>query len=370
LAARYLVESKAPRALRLDPVGVAIVTAALLLLVYPLVQGRDLDWPLWTFLSMAASLPVLAGFAVYERRKKALDGSPLVDPDLFRQRSFVPGLLVAGIFFMGIPAFFLTFSIWLQIGLGFSALHAGLTGAPFAVGSALASTASVRLAPRLGRGILSAGSLLLVAGMAALIWTVDRYGGAVNSWQLLPALLVCGLGLGSVVAPLVNIVLAGIRGQDAGSASGVLTTVQQVGGAVGVALIGVIFFGLLGSQAAGVADDVVPALQRDLQAAGLPPAATQQVAAGFRTCFEDRASAKDPSAVPASCARAQALGQGQDGVGQVVATAADSARRQNFSEAFRRTLLFEVAVFLACFLLVFLLPARGEPSSAEAPAAV
>ena len=370
VAARFLVESKAPRALRLDPVGVVVVTAGLLLLVYPLVQGRDLGWPPWTFLSMAAAVPVLAGFAVYERHKKALDGSPLVDLDLFRQRSFVPGLLLAGIFFMGIPAFFLTFSLWLQIGLGFSALHAGLTGAPFAVGSALASTASVRLAPRLGRGILSAGSLLLVAGMAALIWTVDRYGGAVNSWQLLPALLVCGLGLGSVVAPLVKIVLAGIRAQDAGSASGVLTTVQQIGGAVGVALIGVVFFGLLGSQAAGVADDVLPGLRADLQGAGLPPAATQQVAAGFRTCFEDRANAKDPSAVPASCAQAQSQAQGQEEVGRVVAAAADTARRQDFSEAFQRTLLFEVAVYLACFLLVFLLPdARGDAAGQQAGAA-
>ena len=372
VAARFLVESKAPRALRLDPVGVVVVTAGLLLLVYPLVQGRDLGWPPWTFLSMAASVPVLAGFAVYERYKKALDGSPLVDMDLFRQRSFVPGLLLAGIFFMGIPAFFLTFSLWLQIGLGFSALHAGVTGAPFAVGSALASAASVRLVPVLGRRILSAGSLLLVAGMVALMWTVDRYGGAVTSWQLLPALLLCGLGLGSVIAPLVNVVLAGIRAQDAGSASGVLTTVQQIGGAIGVALIGVVFFGLLGSQAAGVADDVLPGLRADLQGAGLPPAATQQVAAGFRTCFEDRANAKDPSAVPASCAQAQAQSQaqGQEEVGRVVAAAADTARRQDFSEAFQRTLLFEVAVYLACFLLVFLLPdARGEAAGQQAGAA-
>jgi EmrB/QacA subfamily drug resistance transporter len=370
VAARFLTESKAPRALRPDPAGVAIVTAGLLLLVYPLVQGRDLDWPLWTFLSMAAAVPVLAGFAVYERHKKARDGSPLVDLDLFRQRSFVPGLAVAGIFFMGIPAFFLTFSLWLQIGLGFSALHAGLTGAPFAVGSALASAASVRLAPRLGRRILSAGSLLLVAGMVALMWTVDRYGGTVGSWQLAPALLVCGLGLGSVVAPLVNVVLAGIRGQDAGAASGVLSTVQQVGGAVGVAVIGVVFFGLLGSQAAGVADDAIGGLQRDLQGAGLPPAATRQVAAGFRTCFEDRANAKDPSAVPASCARAEAQGQGQEQVGRVVAATADTARRANFSEAFQRTLWFEVAVFLACFLLVFLLPdARGDGAGQHVEAA-
>jgi hypothetical protein len=316
----------------------------------------------------------LAAFAAWERRKKAADGSPLVDPALFRQRAFVAGLLVAGIFFMGVPAFFLTFTLWLQIGLGFSALHAGVTGVPFAVGSALASTASVRLAPRLGRRILSVGTLLTAVGMGAVIWTVDRYDGGIHSWQLVPALAICGLGLGCVVAPLVNVVLAGISAQDAGSASGVLTTVQQVGGAVGVAVVGVVFFGLLSSQAAGVAADLAPRLRAELQTAGLPAPASQQVATGFATCFQDRAGAKDPSAVPPSCQRVAqepGQGQGQDRVGRVVAAYADTARRRTFSEAFERTLLFEVAVFLACFLLVLLLPdPRGRAPEGHAPAEV
>ena len=356
-AALYLGESRAPRALRLDLAGVVLATGGLLLLVYPLVQGRDLGWPAWTFASMTASVLVLAAFAAWERRKKAADGSPLVDLALFRQRAFVAGLLVAAIFFMGIPAFFLTFTLWLQVGLGFSALHAGLTGVPFAVGSALASTASVRLAPRLGRRILTLGMLLLAIGMGGVMWTVDRYGGGTHSWQLIPALAVCGLGLGCVVAPLVNVVLASIRGQDAGAASGVLTTAQQVGGAVGVAVIGVIFFGLLSSQAAGVTAELAPRLGAELRAAGLPAPASRQVVAGFETCFLDRASAKDPSAVPPSCQRvAQRQGQGQDRVGQVVASTAEAARKRNFSDAFVRTLLFEVAVFLLCLLLAFLLP--------------
>jgi EmrB/QacA subfamily drug resistance transporter len=381
-AAMFLPESRAPRALRLDLVGVGLATAGLLLLVYPLVQGRDLGWPAWTFASMVASVLVLAGFAAWERRKKAADGSPLVDLALFRQRAFVAGLLVSAVFFMGIPAFFLTFTLWLQIGLGFSALHAGLTGVPFAIGSALASTASVRLAPRLGRRILTLGALLLAVGMVGVIWTVDRYDGATHSWQLIPALAVCGIGLGSTVAPLVNVVLAGIRGQDAGAASGVLTTVQQVGGAVGVALIGVIFFGLLSSQAAGVSADLAPRLATELRAAGLPAPASGQVVAGFETCFQDRASAKDPSAVPPSCQRAAAaegsgepqggapVNQGQGRVGQVVAATADAARRQDFSDAFQRTLLFEVAVFLLTMVLTFLLPDPRGRAAQRAPAEV
>jgi len=174
-----------------------------------------------------------------------------------------------------------------------------------------------------------------------------------------------------VIAPLVNVVLAGIRGQDAGSASGVLTTVQQVGGAVGVALIGVIFFGLLGSHASAVGADLAPGLEHSLESSGVPAAVSRQVVAGFETCFEDRSSAKDPSAVPASCQRAQAQSGSQPQVGRVVVATADSARRQNFSDVLQRTLLFEVAVFLTCFLLVFLLPpTRGRTLEAavEAPA--
>ena len=371
VAGRYLHESRAPDALRTDLIGVAIVSAGLLLFVFPLVQGRDLDWPPWTFISMAAAVPVLAGFVAWERRKKAADGSPLVELDLFRQRAFVAGLLVAGIFFMGIPAFFLTFTLWLQIGLGFSALHAGLTGIPFAVGSAIASGASVRLAPRLGRRILSLGALLISLGMLGIIVTVDRYGGAIHSWQLIPALAVCGLGLGCVIAPLVNVVLAGIRGQDAGSASGVLTTVQQLGGAVGVAVIGVIFFGLLGSHARAVGDELAPKLRGDLQTAGVSAPVSRQVVTGFEACFEDRSSAKDPSAVPASCrqAQAQARDGGQRQIGQVVGAAADAARRRNFSDVLERTLVFEVVVFLSCFLLIFLLPqARGRAAARPAGA--
>jgi EmrB/QacA subfamily drug resistance transporter len=371
-ALRLLRESRAPQALRTDLLGVGIVSAGLLLLVYPLVEGRDLGWPAWTFVSMAAAVPVLALFALWERRKRAADGSPLVELDLFRHRAFVAGLLVAGFFFMGIPAFFLIFTLWLQVGLGFTALHAGLTGIPFAVGSALASAASVRLAPRLGRRILSLGALLITAGMAGLIATIDRYGGGTHSWQLIPALAVCGLGLGCVVAPLVNIVLAGIRRQDAGAASGVLTTVQQLGGAVGVAVIGVIFFGLLGSHAGAVTDQLTPGLRADLQAAGVPAPATSRVVAGFGACFQDRSRAKDPFTVPPSCQRARAQAGSQPQVGRVVASAADTARKRNFSEVLARTLWFEVAVFLFCWLLILLLPSvRGRAlEQAAEPAAV
>ena len=172
----------------------------------------------------------------------------------------------------------------------------------------------------------------------------------------LPALLLCGLGLGSVVAPLVNVVLAGIKGQDAGSASGVLTTVQQIGGAVGVAVIGVFFFGPAGRRGGRRRAPRSPARTQGAGSRRRPPSRR------LPDLLRGPANAKDPSAVPAAPRprpRPRA-GRARPGRG----AAADTARRQNFSEAFQRTLLFEVAVFLACFLLVFPAPdpARGRPA--------
>jgi MFS family permease len=275
------------------------------------------------------------------------------------------------VFFSGVAAFFLTFSLFLQVGLGFTALHSGLTTVPFSVGSAVGSAVSVRLAPRLGRSILSVGCLLLVAGMAAVIGTIARYGEEIHSWQLLPALVVCGLGLGLTIPPLLNVILAGISGRNAGSASGVLSTTQQVGGALGVAIIGVIFFGLLSSQAQPTIAAVVPDLRGQLQAAHLPAPVAQQVVAGFSTCFQDRARSKDPSATPPSCRQASARLQGPAGqaIGQALQAIGVDARKRDFVASIKRTLWYEVAVYGLSFLAVFLLPKVGRERLREAGAA-
>src|SRR6266568_3105735 len=291
-----LRESRAEGALRLDPGGVAIVSAALLLLIYPLVEGRDLGWPVWTFLLMAASVPLFALFVLYERRKTRKDNSPLVVLGLFGERAFVSGLL-------------------------------------------------------------------LVVGMLGVMATVSRYGEAIHSWQLLPALVVCGLGLGCTIPPLINVILAGISRRNVGSASGVLSTTQQFGGALGVAIIGVIFFGLLSSQAKPAIAAVVPGLRSQLQAAHLPAPVADQVVTGFSTCVRDRASAKDPTATPPSCRQAssQLQAQGQDGqaIGQVLQAAGVDARKRDFVASIKGTLWYEVAVYGLSFLVVFLLPNVG-----------
>ena len=244
-AAKLVPESRAEHAQRFDFVGVGIVTGALMLLLYPLVQGRELEWPAWTFVSMAASVPAFALFAVHQRRRARQGGSPLVPLRLFGQRGFLGGVVAGLAFFSGVASFFLVMTITLQVGLGFSPLHTALTFLPWSLGIAAASGLSVQLAPRLGRRLTVAGSLVMAAGMAATLYAVGTAGADLGSWALAPGLLVSGLGMGMVAPTLIDVALAGVRDRDAGSASGVINTALQLGGAIGVAAIGVIFFGLL-----------------------------------------------------------------------------------------------------------------------------
>ena len=186
VAAAVLVrESRAPRALRLDPVGVGIITVGLLLVLYPLVQGRELGWPTWTFAAMVAAVPVLGVFVGWERHKTRRDGSPLVALGLFRQRPFVAGLGVNLALLAGIASFFLVLVFYLRVGLGFSAIKTALVALPWPVGIAVAASVSARLAATAGRRLLAGGSLLVAAAMLLLVGAIDRYGIAIDASQLI-----------------------------------------------------------------------------------------------------------------------------------------------------------------------------------------
>jgi len=359
-------ETRAPRPPRLDPVGVGLVTAALLLLLYPLVEGRQLGWPGWTFVSMAAAAPVFALFVRYEQVKERRDGSPLVPLRLFAQREFSVGMAIAMTFFLGIASFGLVLTLFLQVGLGFTPLHAGLTFLPFSAGILASSGAAARLAPRFGRGVTMAGALVIAAGMAGIIASVHHYGPGVTTWDLVPGLVGVGLGLGTVIAPLADIVLARVPHQDAGSASGVFNTGLQLGNSIGIAVIGVIFFGMLGSQSGPAASTVAPALRSGAVAAAVPAAAAGRLEAQFRTCLHDRLVAADPTVTPASC-KPPAGEVLPAAVHPVLARAGASAVRTDFAVSLVRTLWFQVGVFALAFLLMLGWP-RGAGRRAAAPA--
>ena len=358
-------ESRAPRPPRLDPIGVTLISATLLLLLYPLVEGRQLGWPTWTFVSMAAAVPMLAVFIGYERAKDRRDGSPLVQLGLFRQRAFAVGIAIALTFFLGVTSFALILTLFLQLGLGYGPLHAGLTFLPFSAGVLLASGAAARLAPKFGRGVTMVGALVMAGGMAGLIATVHHFGGAVTTWEMAPALVVAGLGMGAVLAPLADILLAGVQPQDAGSASGIFNTSLQLGASIGVAVIGVIFFGLLGSQSPAAAATVGPQLRSGLATAQVPAPLAGRIAVQFGDCLHARLVAADPTVTPAACR----LPGGQvlpAGVTRVVAGAGRTAVRTDFAAALIRTLWFQVGVFLASFGLMLALPAGAGRRRAAA----
>ncbi|MFJ9559825.1 MFS transporter [Streptomyces fuscichromogenes] len=244
LGRRYIGESRAPHALRLDLVGVALVTLGLLMLLYPLTRGRELGWPLWGYASMAGALAVFAALVVYERRKAARDGSPLIEPSLFRVKSFAAGIAVQTVFGVALGIFFLVWTLYMQVGLGWSPLHAGLTGVPFSVSVSVAAGVSVqKLVPRFGRKVLQVGALLMALGVLLYIGESDRYGLAVASWQMALPLVVMGVGMGLIVAPLTDAVLSEVPREHAGSASGLINTVQQMGNALGLGLVSVVFYG-------------------------------------------------------------------------------------------------------------------------------
>jgi EmrB/QacA subfamily drug resistance transporter len=368
-------ESRAPRRPRLDPGGVLLITAALLLLLYPLVQGRQLGWPAWTFAAMAASVPVAGLFVWYERAKDRRDGSPLVQLSLFRERAFSVGIAIAVTFFLGVTSFALILTLFLQTGLSFTPLHAGLTFLPFSGGVLVASAAAARLAPRFGRGVTMTGSLVMAAGMAGLIGAVARYGTAVTTADLVPGLIVAGLGMGAVLAPLTDILLAGVDREHAGSASGLFNTSLQLGASIGVALIGVIFFGLLGSQSGPAAAAVTPQLRAGLAAAGVPAGTAARIEGQFGACLHDRLAAADPTVTPASCRITGPAGAARPlpaATARVLARAGGPATRRDFTATLERTLWFQVAVFVLSFLLMLALPRRTgrRTSRRTAPAAV
>jgi EmrB/QacA subfamily drug resistance transporter len=365
-AARLLRESRAPNASRLDLIGVLIASVGLFLLVYPLVEGQDAGWPTWTFICLGLSPVVLALFVLYERSLPATR-FPLVQLSLFRIRAFRVGVLISALFLMGFPAFFFTFSLMLQVGLGFSALHAGLTTIPLSVGAAITSALSARIVPRFGKWTISIGAGLLALGVLGIILTLDARGEAVSSFDLIPSFVVSGLGLGMVIAPMLNVILAGVPGRDAGSASGVLTTFQQLGGAVGIAVIGVIFFSLLSNRASDTVNTVTPSLRTQLTSLGLPAHQVRASVATFTHCFEARAGASDPTALVPGCQSVTNSAQARTPVGYAFASAGTLAVARDFVTTIERTLFINVGLWFATALLATLLPRphSGQPPSVQ-----
>lgn len=252
LGLRVLPESRSSRTTgSFDLLGAALGALGVFLLLLPLIQITEWGWTGWSSALVLLALLTLATFLGYERHLGRRRGrEPVFDPTLLRIRPFSAGLVASLLFFSGIGSLFLMLSVYLQAGAGRSALQTGLVILPYALGSILTSGLGVALAARAGRALLISGSLLIAAANLGL-YLVVADGTDPGYWPLATMLFISGLGLGLAVPILVNVVLAGVPGRDAGAAGGVLSTVTQVGGVLGIAALATTFFALANGSAQG-----------------------------------------------------------------------------------------------------------------------
>ncbi|EPH42252.1 MFS transporter [Streptomyces aurantiacus] len=231
---------------RPDVLGSLVLAGALVAVVLPLVQGRANGWPVWGWVCLGAGVAALAGLGVVEGRRRphpSARTTPLLPARAFKLPAFSVGVLVQLLFSVGMQGFFLVFAIWLQGSEGYTPMQAGVVTVAFSVGGFLTAPAADGLAVRFGRLVLVAGSLLMAGGFA-WVWAAvaDASAAHTGAWPLVPGLLVAGAGLGFLVVPLVNVVLSAVPADIAGGASGIFSTAQQFGGALGAAAIGTVFF--------------------------------------------------------------------------------------------------------------------------------
>jgi len=235
-------------ALRNDYVGIGLFGSGILAVVFPIVEGRAYGWPLWSFGMMAAGAVLLIAFVLWTRNRAATGQSQLLNFDLITNQQFMFGAFVVTVFSSGIPGMFMVISLLLQGGFDFTPLESGLTNTPFSVGVLIASVIAGRFGARYLRGRLALAGALVSFGIAWLHFYIAGVTDSIDHWAFLVPLLMAGIGLGLGFSSLFQLVLANVPPRDAGAGSGALQAFQQVGGALGVAIIGQIFFSDLGSS--------------------------------------------------------------------------------------------------------------------------
>jgi EmrB/QacA subfamily drug resistance transporter len=241
-AVRFAPTSRRNKNIRLDLAGTAMVSAFAILLVYPLIQGREDGWPWWTYASMACGVIIILLFAMHQRRQVRVGKDPLVTPSVFAHRGYSGGLIFAVLFFAGLGGTLLCITLFLQIGQDFTPIHAALCTVPLSIGLVIgAGLSGSVLGPKFGRITLQVGVVVALVGWL-LVTRAMGFHSTIGFVQLSPGLVVTGVGLGLIVAPMFNIILASVTDVETGSASGVLNAVQQLATSIGVAVLGTIFF--------------------------------------------------------------------------------------------------------------------------------
>ncbi|WP_203835513.1 MFS transporter [Winogradskya humida] len=231
----------------LDPAGVGLLGLGVLLLLLPLVEEREWHGPAKWLLTVASAV-VLAGFVAWERRFERRGGTPVIDLSLFKVRSYGLGALIGAFYFAGFTTIFFIYTLYLQSGLHYSALLAGLSLTPFAVGSAVSAGLGGRVVNRYGHHLVVTGLSLVTIGLLATLVALHFVPGHHAGWAAALPLLVAGIGSGLVISPNQTLTLSEVPVGRAGSAGAVLQTGQRIGTALGIAVVGAVFFNRLASN--------------------------------------------------------------------------------------------------------------------------
>ncbi|MEV2253851.1 MFS transporter [Streptomyces sp. NPDC050147] len=240
LGRRFIPESTVQRADRLDLTGMLLSALAIVLILFPLTEGHTHHWPLWCFAMLGAGLLVLAVFLRHQRRKQ--NNAPLVTLSAFRGRQFTGGLSAQLMLGLLCGLFFMTWSLYLQRGLGMSPFQAAVVFVLLALGELAGATTAAKSAGRFGRRMPQAGALIALVSMLAYgLQISSRRADLTLVGTTVPVVLI-GFGLGMVGGPLADMTLAKVPHENAGSASGLFNTAMHLGIALGTALTALVFF--------------------------------------------------------------------------------------------------------------------------------
>ncbi|SAL51167.1 MFS transporter [Caballeronia cordobensis] len=231
-----------------DRIGVLLCALTLGLLIVPLVEGRELDWPWWAVAMLIACPAAGVGFCRYEMAYARRGGVPLISVELIRRPGLMSGL-TGVLFFYVVSAFFLTFSVYLQAGLGMSPFETGLVFLPFGVG-AFIGPLTTPLAIRLfGDRVPAIGMMLEVVGCILLAALVAGAPGQMPAqFPLIGAVALLGFGQGWALPTLVRSVINRAPATGSGMIAGITNSALQISAALGVAVIGGVFFSVAGTS--------------------------------------------------------------------------------------------------------------------------
>jgi MFS family permease len=254
VGARWMPRTVVARGGGLDVLGMVLVGAAALALVYPLIEGREQGWPAWVFGLMAVGALLAAAFARYERRLPP--ARALIQVTLMRNRSFTSGTAVAAGFFAAFAGIILVLSLFWQVGEGFTPIGAALSLVPLSLGMVVGMGASFALVERLGRRLVHGGIVTAAAGLVGVALTSFAQDHP-SPWAMVAPVAVVGIGAGAVFGQLFDVILNGVAEAEVGTASGLLNALQQLAFAMGIAAVATVFFNVmdaphLPSEALGV----------------------------------------------------------------------------------------------------------------------